>query len=118
LRFSTPDELHLPMRWIAILKGHVNTSLAATGGIHEAEQLIKVLLAGADIGMVASVLYHRGVGAIASLLTGLQRWLEESDFNSIEQLKGVLSQKNCHDPDLFERAFYTKTIAETSMQAI
>ena len=117
-RYSTADEVHLPMRWIAILKGHINASLAATGGIHEAEQLIKVLLAGADVGMVASVLYQHGVAAIESLLTGLQRWLEESDFNSVEQLKGTLSQKNCRDPDLFERAFYTKTIAETSMGSV
>jgi dihydroorotate dehydrogenase (fumarate) len=114
-RYSTPDEVHLPMRWIAILKGRVDASLAATGGIHEAEQLVKVLLAGADVGMVASILYHRGVGAIESLLAGLRRWLDASDFNSVEQLKGALSQKNCRDPDVFERAFYTKTIAETSV---
>jgi dihydroorotate dehydrogenase (fumarate) len=117
-RFSTPDEVHLPLRWIAILKGRVDVSLAATGGIHEAEQLVKVLLAGADVGMVASVLYHRGVGAIESLLNGLQRWLDESDFNSVEQLKGTLSQRNCLNPDVFERAYYTKTIAETSMSSI
>jgi dihydroorotate dehydrogenase (fumarate) len=117
-RYSTPEEIHLPMRWIAILKGRVNASLAATGGIHEAEQLVKVLLAGADVGMVASVLYHRGVGAIESLLNGLQRWLDESDFNSVEQLIGMLSQKNCPNPDAFERAYYTKTIAETSMGSI
>jgi dihydroorotate dehydrogenase (fumarate) len=117
-RFSTPDEVYLPMRWIAILKGRVSASLAATGGIHEAEQLVKVLLAGADVGMVASVLYHRGVGAIESLLNGLQRWLDESDFNSLEQLKGTLSQKNCPSPDAFERAYYTKAIAETSMGSI
>jgi dihydroorotate dehydrogenase (fumarate) len=117
-RFSTPDEVHLPMRWIAILKGRVRASLAATGGIHEAEQLVKVLLAGADVGMVASVLYHRGVGAIESLLNGLQRWLDESDFNSVEQLKGTLSQKNCPNPDAFERAYYAKAIAETSMGSI
>jgi dihydroorotate dehydrogenase (fumarate) len=96
----------------------LSASLAATGGIHEAEQLIKVLLAGADVGMVASVLYQRGVAAIESLLNGLQRWLEQSDFNSVEQLKGTLSQKNCRQPDLFERAFYTKTIAETSMGSV
>jgi dihydroorotate dehydrogenase (fumarate) len=117
-RFSTPDEVHLPMRWIAILKGHVNVSLAATGGIHEAEQLVQVLLAGADVGMVASVLYHRGVTAIKSILLGLQRWLDESDFNSVEQLKGTLSQKNCPNPDAFERAYYTEAIAETSMGSI
>jgi dihydroorotate dehydrogenase (fumarate) len=117
-RYSTPDDVHLPMRWIAILKGRVNASLAATGGIHEAEQLVKVLLAGADVAMVASVLYHHGVDAIKPLITGLQCWLDESDFNSVEQLKGALSQKSCRDPDLFERAFYTKTIAETSMGSV
>jgi dihydroorotate dehydrogenase (fumarate) len=117
-RYSTLDEVHLPMRWIAILKGRVNASLAATGGIHEREQLVKVLLAGADVGQVASVLYQRGVTAIQSLLSGLERWLDQSDFNSLEQLKGTLSQKNCPDPDAFERAFYTKTIAETSMGSL
>ena len=112
-RFSTPDELYLPMCWIAILKGHVNTSLAATGGIHGSEQLARCS-AGADVGMVASVLYHRGVTAIESLLTGLHAWIDDSDFHSVEQLKGTLSQRNCLNPDAFERALNTKTIAETS----
>jgi dihydroorotate dehydrogenase (fumarate) len=117
-RFSTPDDAFLPLRWMAILRGRVNAWLAATGGIHEAQQLIKVLLAGADAGMVASVLYQRGVGAIESLLRGLQRWLDESDFHSVEQLKGTLSQKNCPNADVFERAYYAKTIAETAISSI
>lgn len=117
-RFSTPDELYLPLRWIAILKGRVAVSLAATGGIHSAKELSKVLLAGADVGMVASVLYHRGIGAITPLVHELQSWLDRSDFTSIEQLKGILSQKNCPNPDEFERALYAKTIAETTEGAI
>jgi dihydroorotate dehydrogenase (fumarate) len=117
-RFSTPEDVYLPLRWIAILKGRVEASLAATGGIHEAEQLVKVLLAGADVAMVASVLYHRGIDAIKPLITGLQCWLDESDFNSVEQLKGTLSQQNCPNPDAFERAYYTKAIAETSMGSL
>jgi dihydroorotate dehydrogenase (fumarate) len=89
-------------------------SLAATGGIHSAKDLLKVLLAGADVGMVASVLYHRGDGVIEELLSGLKSWLDQSDFHSIEQLKGTLSQKNCANPDEFERALYVQAISGTT----
>ena len=113
-KYSTPGELSLPLRWIAILKGHVPASLAATGGIHRAQDLVKAIMAGADVGMVASVLYQQGIGAIGPLLRDLEAWLDQSDFHSVEQLKGILSQKNCPNPEEFERALYAKSIAETT----
>jgi dihydroorotate dehydrogenase (fumarate) len=113
-RFSTPEDVHLPLRWIALLKERVPISLAATGGIHSAEQMIKVVLAGADVGMVASLLYRKGIDAIQSLLADLQAWLDSSDFQSLDQMKGVLSQAKCPNPDEFERALYARLVAETT----
>jgi dihydroorotate dehydrogenase (fumarate) len=117
-RFSTPEELFLPLRWIAILKERVAVSFAATGGIHRGEDLAKVLLAGADVGMVASVLYRNGIEVLRRLEGELQHWLEQSQFNSIADLKGALSQKKCPNPEEFERALYAQTIAETTQGTV
>ena len=107
---STSDELLLPLRWIAILRGHVNASLAATGGIHDAEGLMKALLAGADVGMITSVLYQKGSAQIGSILAGMQQWMEEKEYDSVEQLKGSMSLENCPDPSAFQRGNYMKTL--------
>jgi dihydroorotate dehydrogenase (fumarate) len=110
LHLSSPDELFLPLRWIAILRGHVNASLAATGGIHDAEGLIKALLAGADVGMITSVLYQKGVAQVGAILAGMQQWMEEKEYDSVEQLKGSMSLENCPDPSAFQRGNYMKTL--------
>ena len=107
---STPDELRLSLRWIAILRGRVQASLAATGGAHSHEDVLKVLLAGADCVMLASTLLRRGPGHIGSIVTGLERWMSEREYESVEQLKGSLSQRACPDPEAFERANYMKAL--------
>lgn len=118
LQLSTSSELLLPLRWIAILHGRVKASLAATGGIHDADGLIKALLTGADVGMVASVLYQRGVGQITTILDGLRAWMEENQYESVEQLKGSMSLENCPDPTAFQRGNYMKTLTSYVGKAI
>lgn len=110
LHFSTPYELLVPLRWVALLHGRVNASLAATGGIHDASGLLKALLAGADVGMIASVLYQKGTREVEQILAGVQKWMEENDYDSVEQLKGSMSRENCPDPSAFQRGNYMKTL--------
>jgi dihydroorotate dehydrogenase (fumarate) len=118
LHLSSPSELLLPLRWIAILHGQIGASLAATGGIHESAGLLKALLAGADVGMIASVLYQKGVGQIGQILTGVRQWMEENDYESVEQLKGSMSRENCPDPAAFQRGNYMKTLTSFAGKAI
>jgi dihydroorotate dehydrogenase (fumarate) len=110
LVLSTSDELRLALRWIAILRGRVQASLAATGGAHTPEDVLKLLLAGADCVMVASSLLRNGPAHIGTLVQGLGTWLTERDYESVEQMKGSLSQQACPDPDAFERANYMKAL--------
>jgi dihydroorotate dehydrogenase (fumarate) len=110
LVLSTSDELRLALRWIAILRGRVGASLAATGGAHTPEDLVKLLLAGADCVMLASSLLTRGPGHVGTLVRGVQDWMAEREYSSVEQLKGSLSQQSCPDPDAFERANYMKAL--------
>jgi dihydroorotate dehydrogenase (fumarate) len=118
LHLSTPSELLAPLRWIALLHGRVNASLAATGGIHDAAALLKALLAGADVGMIASTLYQKGVGQVGAILAGLREWMEQNEYDSVEQLKGSMSQENCPDPAAFQRGNYMKTLTSYVGRAI
>jgi dihydroorotate dehydrogenase (fumarate) len=110
LVLSTSDELRLALRWIAILRGRVPASLAATGGAHTPDDVLKLLLAGADCVMLASSLLKKGPAHIGTLVKGVERWLAEREYNSVEQMKGSLSQQSCPDPDAFERANYMKAL--------
>jgi dihydroorotate dehydrogenase (fumarate) len=110
LVLSTSDELRLALRWIAILRGRVPASLAATGGAHTPDDVLKLLLAGADCVMLASSLLKKGPAHIGTLVRGVERWLAERDYTSVEQMKGSLSQQSCPDPDAFERANYMKAL--------
>lgn len=110
LHLSSPSELLTPLRWIAILYGRVEASLAATGGIHDAPALLKALLAGADVGMVASVLYQKGIAEVGKIVAALRRWMDENEYTSVEQLKGSMSYENYPDPSAFQRGNYMKTL--------
>jgi dihydroorotate dehydrogenase (fumarate) len=110
LVLSTSDELRLALRWIAILYGRVDASLAATGGAHTAEDVVKVLLAGADCVMIASSLLRQGPRHVETLVRGVQAWMSEREYVSVTQMKGSLSQRACPDPDAFERANYMKAL--------
>ena len=110
LVLSTSDELRLALRWIAILRGRVDTSLAATGGAHTPEDVTKLLLAGADCVMLASSLLKLGPSHVGTLVRGLQAWMSEREYTSVAQMKGSLSQQSCPDPGAFERANYMKAL--------
>jgi dihydroorotate dehydrogenase (fumarate) len=109
---STPMAMRLPLRWIALLYGHLHANLAATSGIHCATDVLKMLMAGADVTMLCSVLLRHGVKQIAVIEHDLKAWMEEHEYESVAQLKGSLSQKNCADPSAFERAQYMKAISQ------
>jgi dihydroorotate dehydrogenase (fumarate) len=107
---STPMAARLPLRWIALLYGRVQASLAATSGIHRGSDALKMLLAGADVTMLCSTLLRHGIPQIALIERDLKAWLEEHEYESVQQLKGSLSQKNCAEPAAFERAQYMKAL--------
>lgn len=110
LVLSTRDELRLPLRWIALLRGRVACSLAATSGVHFAEDVLKALLAGADVTMMASALLRYGPGHLAKLLEEVTSWLNARNYRSVEEMKGSVSRDNSADPSAFERGNYMKTL--------
>lgn len=107
---STPQALRLPLRWIAILYGHVRADLAATSGIHTAHNVIKMLMAGANVTMLCSVLLRHGVSHIRLIEQGLRQWMEEREYESVGQMKGSMSQIHCENPGEFERAQYVREL--------
>ena len=110
VELSTSAEMRLPLRWIGILYGRVKCSLAATTGIHTPEDVVKVVMAGADAAMLCSALYRHGTSHAATLLKGVERWMEEHGYSSITEMKGTLSQRSVAEPAAYERANYMKTI--------
>jgi dihydroorotate dehydrogenase (fumarate) len=107
---STPQAMRLPMRWIAILFGRINADLAATSGIHTAGDVAKMLMAGADVTMLCSVLLAKGIDQIGAIERELSQWLEEHWYDSVHQMKGSMSQMRCPDPSSFERAQYMRAL--------
>ena len=112
---STPMAMRLPLRWIALLHGKLKASLAATSGIHRASDALKMLMAGADVTMLCSTIIRHGIPQIALIERDLVDWLEEYEYESVSQLKGSLSQKNCAEPAAFERAQYMKALTGYSL---
>ncbi len=110
LHLSTSHEMRLPLRWLAILYGRIKADLAATSGIHTAEDAIKMLMVGADVTMLCSVLFRKGLGAIKEIESAMSDWMVEHDYQSVRQLQGTMSQKYCADPAAFERALYMRAI--------
>lgn len=106
LVLSDSDELRLPLRWIAILHGRVEADLALTSGVHTAEDALKALMAGASVVMMTSALLQRGVGRLGEILQDMHDWLVEHQYESVEQLRGSMSQINCASPAAFERGNY------------
>lgn len=96
--------------WIAVLYGRVPVSLAATTGVHGAKELIKYLLAGADVGMVASVLLKHGILWIRTILDDLRNYMSEMQFKSIEAFRGSMSQLHISDPSAYERSNYIQIV--------
>jgi len=107
---SRQQSLRLPMRWIAILYGRIAADLAATSGIHIAEDALKVLMAGAGVAQLCSVLLERGIDYIGVIERGMREWMEDHEYESVRQMQGSMSQIRCADPSAFERAQYMRAV--------
>jgi dihydroorotate dehydrogenase (fumarate) len=110
LVLSTSAEGRLPLRWIAILFGRLDAGLAASTGVHTHLDVLRLLMAGADVTMMASALMLNGVRHLSTVLSDLQDWMVEKEYTSVEQMKGSMSQQAVADPAAFERANYIKTL--------
>ena len=110
LHLSRPDEVRLPLLWIALLHGRVKASLAATTGVHGPEEVVKYLLAGADVVMTASALLHHGPSQLGVLVKGTRDWLDGHGYASVTELRGAMSRKKVADPTAFERANYIRML--------
>lgn len=110
LALSTPATARLPLRWIAVLRDRINASLAATGGVHTAHDVAKMLLVGADVVQMAAAFLQRGPDHARSVLHDLAAWMDEHEYSSVEEFKGRLSHRNVHDPAPFERANYLRVL--------
>jgi dihydroorotate dehydrogenase (fumarate) len=110
LDLSTPAEMRLPLRWISILSGKLNTDFALTSGIHSHTDVVKAMMAGAKVAMMASNLLHNGEQAVGPLLSDLETWMNEHEYTSIAQMQGSMSQKSVKEPAAFERANYMKVL--------
>lgn len=107
---STPHELRLPMRWIAILRSEIRGSLAATSGIHSAEDILKMLMVGADVTMMCSALLLHGPEHITRTLQELEQWMVEHEYSSVRQMQRSMCHRAVADPAAFERANYMKAL--------
>ncbi len=114
LILSTSDEMRLVLRWMAILRGRVHASLAASTGVHTGPDATKLILAGADVVMMTSALLQHGPDHVATVLADLRAWFDERSYESLDQARGSLSQESSPDPDAFERANYMKTLRSYS----
>jgi dihydroorotate dehydrogenase (fumarate) len=110
LKLSSPHELRLVLRWLAILHGRIQPDLAASTGVHEAEDAAKAILAGATVVMMASALLRHGPARLTEVQKGLETWLRANEYVSVGQARGSLSQASIPDPTAFERANYMKTL--------
>ena len=110
LNLSSSYELRLRLRWVAILHGRIKTDLAVTGGIHTAEDVIKAVMAGANVAMTTSALLKRGIPYLSTVLDGLHDWMEKHEYVSVGQMQGSLSQKSVANPAEFERVNYMKVL--------
>jgi dihydroorotate dehydrogenase (fumarate) len=110
LHYSESNEIRLPLLWIALLYGKLNLSLAATTGVQSATEVIKYLLAGADVVMTASSLYKNGIPYLNTMNKDLESWMQRMGFDSIESFRGIMSQRHISDPTAFERSNYIKIL--------
>ncbi len=111
---SSPVNLRLPLRWTAILRGRLDASIAASSGVHTGEDVVKLVLAGADVTMMTSALLKYGPSHLATVLFEMESWFAERDYESIEQGKGSLSQASAADPEAFERTNYMRSLVTYS----
>jgi dihydroorotate dehydrogenase (fumarate) len=107
---STPQAMRLPLTWIGILYGRVKASLAATSGVHSASDVLKLLMAGANVTMLCSTLLRNGIDHLQAIEQDVRQWMESHDYESVLQMQGSMSQLHCPDPAAFERAQYARAV--------
>ncbi|MGK5091274.1 dihydroorotate dehydrogenase-like protein [Deltaproteobacteria bacterium TL4] len=110
VEYSSSNDLRRVLLWVAVLYGQIKASLAATGGVKSADEIIKYLLAGADVVMTTSVLHLQGIPFLRTLLAGLERWMEVREFASVKEIRGIMSRNQVPDSAAFERANYIKIL--------
>jgi dihydroorotate dehydrogenase (fumarate) len=110
LVLSTAQEIRLPLLWIAILYGRIRASIGATRGVHSGEEVVKYILAGADVVMTTSALLSNGIEFIGTLLEQTTDWMQRHEYESVRQMKGAMSQRSVSDPTAFERANYIRML--------
>ena len=116
LTLSRQEELLLRLHWVAILYGDVRADLAVTGGVHSAQDVLKSVMGGAQVAMLASALLARGISHLKTIQTELIRWMEEHEYQSIQQMRGSLSRRAVPDPSAFERGNYIKTLSSYTLR--
>ncbi|MCD6091395.1 MAG: dihydroorotate dehydrogenase-like protein [Bacteroidales bacterium] len=113
--FSTSDENRLPLRYVGLLAGQVNMSLAANTGIMEGEDMIKMLLAGADVVQVVTTLYKNGIDHITKMLGDVQAWMDKNNYASVDEFRGKLSREKINDPYAYKRAQYVDILMKSDV---
>jgi dihydroorotate dehydrogenase (fumarate) len=110
LQLSRPEDALLPIRWIALLYGRIAIDFAATTGVHDGRTALKTILAGASVAQVSSAIFKHKAGHLGVMLREMQAWMQDKDYGSIADIRGILSEKTCPDPEAFERAQYIKIL--------
>jgi dihydroorotate dehydrogenase (fumarate) len=110
LDLSNSTELRQRLRWIAIVHGHIKADIALSGGVHSHEDIIKGIMVGANVIQIVSALLKHGPGHLAEILTQFERWMEEHEYESVDQMRGSMSLGHCPDPSVYERANYLKIL--------
>jgi dihydroorotate dehydrogenase (fumarate) len=111
VELSSPWELRLPLRWIAVLREQLTCSLAATSGVHSGQDVAKALLVGADVAMTTSALLHHGPAHIATMEEELVTWMVDHEYTSVNQLRGSVRREAAANPEAFERSNYARTLS-------
>jgi dihydroorotate dehydrogenase (fumarate) len=118
LQLSSAVELRLPLRWVAILYGRVKADLALTSGVHSAQDVLKAMMAGAKVTMLASELLHNGINRVDAIIKDMDTWMTQFEYVSVQQMQGSMSQQAVAEPAAFERANYMKALQSFDMKRI
>lgn len=110
LTLSTSSELRMPLRWVALLYGQIKSDFAITTGVHTSEDVLKSMMAGASVAMMASELLKNGVKRIPEILSGMETWMEANEYNSVTQMKGSMSAQSVRQPGALRRSNYIKVL--------
>jgi dihydroorotate dehydrogenase (fumarate) len=118
LELSRSSDLKLRLHWAAILFGNIKADIAITGGVHSSTDILKSMMAGARVAMTTSELLQHGIGSLRTMLTGVEGWMEEHSYESIQQMQGSMSQKNVANPAVFHRANYMKVLSSYALNDV